>query len=193
METTNKGIKENKVADKKVGSMNQVSGRKFQNRPTSKAEDFRDDEWQSKMIDLRRVTRVMAGGKRFKFRACVVVGNEAGKVGVGVAKGADVAQAISKATNQAKRRMVEVVMINGTIPHAIQFKYGSSQVLLKPAPPGAGIIAGGAVRTVVGLAGIKNISGKILSRSGNKVNNSRATLGALNKLKALKISRVASK
>jgi small subunit ribosomal protein S5 len=145
-----------------------------------------EEEWQSRMIDLRRVTRVMAGGKRFKFRACVVVGNGRGKVGVATAKGSDVAQAISKASYQAKRKAVQVPMVRETIPHEVRFKCGSAEVLLKPAPPGAGIIAGGAVRTVMNLAGIHNISGKIISRSSNKVNNARAAIGALKQLKSPK-------
>jgi small subunit ribosomal protein S5 len=155
--------------------------------PDSDKGNSTEEEWQSRMIDLRRVTRVMAGGKRFKFRACVVVGNGRGKVGVATAKGSDVAQAISKASHQAKRNIVEVPIVNETIPHEVHFKYGPSEVLLKPAPPGAGVIAGGAVRTVMNLAGINNISGKIISRSSNKVNNARAAIGALEELKAPKM------
>lgn len=143
-------------------------------------------EFEQKVLELRRVARVVAGGKRFKFRATVVLGNRKGKVGVGIDKGEDVSQAVDKASRVAKRSMIEVPMINGTIPHEVMTKYKTATVLIKPAAKGAGIIAGGAVRSVLDVLGVKNITAKILSRSVNKLNNARATINALKKLKMKK-------
>lgn len=144
------------------------------------------DEFESKLLDLARVTRVTGGGKRMKFRAVVVAGNKKGKVGIGVDKGKDVSQAIEKATRRAKKNLVEVVIIDGTIPHEVEAKAGPARILLKPQKKGRGLVAGGAVRTICDLAGIKNISSKILSGSKNKLNNARATMEALKKLRAKK-------
>jgi len=135
-------------------------------------------EFEERVLDVARVARVVAGGKRFRFRATVAVGNRQGRVGVGLGKGADVAQAVAKATHRAKKCLIDVPIVKGTIPLEAQAKYNAAVVYLKPAPPGRGINAGGAVRVVSELAGIKDIIGKILSRSGNKVNNARATLKA---------------
>jgi small subunit ribosomal protein S5 len=148
-------------------------------------EDTRERlEYDNKVLDIRRVARVVAGGRRFSFRATVVIGNRKGKVGVGVAKGADVAQAVDKAIHQAKKHLIVVPLTKqGSIPHRVVAKFSSSRVLLKPAPEGSGIIAGGAVRAVADLAGIRNLSSKILSRSPNKLNNARAALAALAALK----------
>lgn len=133
---------------------------------------------------MRRVARVVAGGRRFSFRATVVLGNRKGRVGIGVAKGADVKRAVEKASHRGKKSLVEVRMTkNGTIPYAVIAKYASAKVLLKPAPPGTGIIAGGPIRAVCSLAGIENISAKILGRTVNKLNNARATIEALKYLK----------
>ena len=136
-------------------------------------------EFEQKVLDIRRVARVMAGGRRFSFRATVVVGNRKGKVGVGVAKGSDVTQAIEKAAYQGRKNMIIVQLAkHATIPHRVQAKFSSSVVLLKPAPEGAGIIAGGSVRAVADLAGIRNLSSKILSRSPNKLNNACISLSS---------------
>ena len=147
---------------------------------------FEDSEWKQKVVDLRRVVRVMAGGKRFKFRAVVILGNRLGKVGVGVDKGDDVSQAIEKATRDAKRNIIEVPFVKDTIPHEIYAKYKASKVIIKPASRGVGVIAGGAVRVVLDLAGVKNVTAKILSRSVNKLNNARVTIVALKELKSIK-------
>jgi small subunit ribosomal protein S5 len=140
-------------------------------------------EFDSKLLDLARVTRVAAGGRRFRFRAVIVVGNRMGKVGVGVAKGIDVAQATEKATRQAKKNLILVPMTEDTIPHEVFAKFGSARVLLKPKKKGKGMVAGGTVRIICALVGIKNISSKILGRTGNKLNNAMATIEALKKLK----------
>ena len=135
-------------------------------------------EFEDRVLDVARVARVVAGGKRFRFRATVAVGNRRGRVGVGLGKGADVAQAVAKGTHRAKKHLIDVPIVKGTIPFEVKAKYNAAIVFLKPAPPGRGINAGGAVRAISELAGIKDIIGKILSRSGNKVNNARATLKA---------------
>lgn len=143
-----------------------------------------NDGFDTKLLDLARVTRVTGGGKRMSFRAVVVAGDKKGKVGIGIDKGKDVSQAIEKATRRAKRDLVTVVIVNGTIPHEVQAKAGPAVILLKPQKKGRGLVAGGAVRTICDLAGIKNVSSKILSGSKNKLNNARATIEALKMLKA---------
>ncbi len=137
-----------------------------------------EPEFEQRLVDLARVTRVVRGGKRLSFRACIVIGNRKGKVGVGVAKGADVALAVEKAVRQANKDLINISIVNETIPYWVKMKYGAARVLLRPAPKGHGIVAGGAVRTVLVLAGIKNVTAKILG-SRNKINNVRATINAL--------------
>ncbi len=146
--------------------------------------DRQKDEFQTKLLDLARVTRVTGGGKRMSFRATVVAGDKKGKVGIGVDKGKDVSQAIEKATRRAKRDLVSIIIVDGTIPHEVTAKYGPAVILLKPQKKGRGLVAGGAVRTICDLGGIKNISSKILSGSKNKLNNAKATMEALKKLKS---------
>ena len=141
------------------------------------------EEFESKLLDLARVTRVTAGGRRFRFRAVMVIGNKAGKVGVGVAKGLDVAQAIEKATRLAKKNLIEVPMVGDTIPHEVTAKFGPAKVLLRPQRKGRGLVAGGTVRVICTLAGIKNISSKVLGKTKNKLNNAKATIEALTKFK----------
>ena len=142
-------------------------------------------EYEQKLLDLARVVRVVAGGRRFRFRAVMVIGNRKGKVGLGVAKGQDVSLAVEKATAKARKRLIKVSLFNETIPHEVSAKYSSAKVLLKPGREGRGIIAGGAVRVVCDLAGIKNISAKIIGRTNNKLNNARATIKALQKLRSV--------
>ena len=146
-------------------------------------EEKRAPEFESKLLDLARVAHTRAGGKKLRFRAVIVAGNKAGKVGVGVASGLDVAQAVEKATFQSKRNLIEVPIVEDTIPHEVEAKFGAAQVLLKPQRKGRGLIAGGTVRIICQLAGIKNISSKLLGRTGNKLNNARATIKALKRLK----------
>ena len=144
------------------------------------------DEYESKLLDLARVTRVTGGGKQLRFRAVVVIGDKKGKVGLGVAKGQDVAQAVEKATRVAKLNLIEIPFIGETIPHEVKAKFGSSEVILRPQIKGRGLVAGGVVRVICSLAGIKNISSKLLSRSRNKINIASATIKALRKLKVEK-------
>ena len=141
-------------------------------------------EFDQKIVDLARVTRVMAGGKRLRFRATIVIGDKRARVGVGVAKGKDVSLAISKAVKIAEKNMINTPIINGTIPCEIKQKFGAARIFLKPAKSGTGIIAGGAVRTVLELSGLQNIVGKIYG-SKNKINNVYATIEALKKLSNL--------
>lgn len=148
-----------------------------------KREPEKKEEFESKLLDLARVARMTAGGRRLRFRAVMVIGNKMGKVGLGVAKGRDVAQGVEKATRLAKKNLIKVPIVNETIPHQVEAKYGAAKVLLKPQRKGRGLVAGGTVRIICALAGIKNISSKILSRTGNKLNNARATMKALKKLK----------
>ncbi|MBU1148618.1 30S ribosomal protein S5 [Patescibacteria group bacterium] len=143
--------------------------------------EVKDQEYEQKIVDLARVTRVMAGGKRMRFRACVVIGNGKGKVSYGVAKGADVSMAINKSVTQAKKKMMTVKIVNDTIPHEVKLKFKAARVMLRPAPAGTGVIAGGAVRIVMELAGIKNIVTKMLG-SNNKINNVKVTFKALESL-----------
>lgn len=141
-------------------------------------------EYDQKVLDVARVTRVMAGGRRFSFRAVVALGNRRGKIGVGIAKGPDVSQAVEKAAADARKNFLILPLKEGTIPHEVMAKYGAARVLLKPASTGRGLVAGGAVRVICEMSGIENISAKILSKSTNKLNNARATLEALKKIKA---------
>jgi small subunit ribosomal protein S5 len=136
------------------------------------------DEFEQRIVDLARVTRVMAGGKRMRFRACVVIGNRKGKVALGMDKGADVSIAVEKAVTKAKKEILEVPMVNDTIPHEILFKLGAAKLLLKPARKGKGVMAGGAARIVLELAGIKNVTSKNLG-TNNNVNVAKCTMKAL--------------
>jgi small subunit ribosomal protein S5 len=144
---------------------------------------FKKDDLEEEVLDLRRVARVVAGGKRLRFRAVVVVGNLKGKVGVGVAKGLDVEQAISKARAAAQKNIIEVKMKDKSIPHEVTAKFGAAEVLIKPAVPGHGLVAGGASRVVLKLAGVQDITAKCLGATTNKLNYALATIEALKKLK----------
>ncbi len=131
------------------------------------------------------MTRVVAGGKRFRFRATVVIGDEKGRVGIGIAKGADVQQAVAKAKAAAKKNVLRVNLKDGrTITHEVEAKFSAARVLLKPARAGHGLRAGGAVRFVLSLVGVKDATAKCLGRTPNKLTNALATMEALKKLKA---------
>lgn len=140
-------------------------------------------EFDQKIISIRRVTRVMAGGRRFSFSVAMVIGDKKGKVGVGIGKAGDTQLAIEKAIRDAKKDMITVPLNKeGLIPHDVHVKYASSEVMMMPAP-GRGLVAGSSVRTVLELAGVKDITAKIFSRSKNKLNNARAAVEALKQLK----------
>jgi len=142
------------------------------------------EEFKEKVLDMRRVTRVVAGGKRFRFRCTLVLGDEKGRVGIGVAKGLDVQQAIAKAKADAKKNMIIINLKDGrTINHEVIAKYSAANVLIKPASKGHGLRAGGAVRFVLSFAGIKDATAKCLGRTPNKLTNAMATIEALKKMK----------
>ncbi|MBM3283352.1 30S ribosomal protein S5 [Candidatus Gottesmanbacteria bacterium] len=141
-------------------------------------------EFQEKVIQVNRVSKKTAGGNKIGFSVLVVVGDKKGRVGVGLGKAADLSSAVRKGSVYAKKHLILVPLKATTIPHEIRIKAGAAKVLIKPAPPGTGIRAGGAVRAVVEAAGIKDIVGKILG-SDNKASNVYATFAALQKLRQL--------
>lgn len=138
----------------------------------------KDSGFSEKVIAIDRVARVVKGGRRFRFRALVVVGDQKGQVGVGLAKGADVTAAVAKATDVAKKKMYTIAVVDGTIPHEVYAKAAGAKILIKPAAAGTGLIAGGVVRTLLEAVGINNALSKSLG-SSNKVNMAYATLEAL--------------
>ncbi len=155
-------------------------------RGRGKRDERAPREFEQKILDLARVTRVTAGGKRMSFRCALVIGDKKGRVGMGLAKGGDVQIAIEKAYKQAKKHVLTVPLQEGTIPHSVRLKFGSAIVLLKPAPKGTGLKAGGAVRMVLEFAGVPNAVSKILN-SSNKINIAKATLEALKQLRAVEV------
>ena len=138
-------------------------------------------EFEELVLNIDRVSRVVKGGRRFRFKALVVVGNRKDKVGVGVATGGDVQAAVAKATDVAKKHLVTLPLNGETIPHDSEVKYSGARVLIKPAAPGTGIIAGGVVRQIIGVTGVRNLLTKSLG-STNKVNIAYATIEALREL-----------
>jgi len=141
-----------------------------------------NSEFSEKVIQVNRVSKKTAGGNKIGFSILMVVGDKKGRVGVGLGKAADVASAVRKAANYAKKHLISVPVVNTTIPYQVRIKQGAAIVLLKPAPPGTGIRAGGSVRAVVEAAGISNIVSKILG-TDNKASNVYATFSALKKFK----------
>jgi small subunit ribosomal protein S5 len=163
-------------ADKRGGTRR---GRRGQ-RPERARQEF-----EQKIISIRRVTRVMAGGRRFSFSVAMVIGDKNGRVGVGIGKAGDTQLAVDKAIRDAKKHMITVPMNKDShIPHDVHTKYASSEVMIMPAP-GRGLVAGSSVRIVLELAGVKDVTAKIFSRSKNKLNNARAAVEALKQLKSV--------
>lgn len=151
-------------------------------RPRPEPEEKQFDE---RVVHVDRVARVVKGGRRFRFRALVVIGDRKNKVGIGVAKGADVSAAVTKATEVAKKHLVSVTLYKGTLPHEAEAKLAGARILLKPASSGTGLIAGGVVRTLLEVAGVKDVLSKSLG-SSNKTNVAYATLAALQSLEPAK-------
>lgn len=145
-----------------------------------------EKEFVERVIEINRVTRVVAGGKRLRFRSLVVVGDRKGRVAYGIGKAGDVSQSIAKAVSDAKKRMGKVFLQEGSIPYGVKESYKSAHILLKPARRGSGVIAGGPVRAVLEIAGVKDIAGKMLG-SSNKISNVIATIQALTKIRDPKI------
>ncbi len=141
--------------------------------------DFQEEkQFDERVVHVDRVARVVKGGRRFRFRALVVVGDHKGKVGIGSAKGADVTAAVTKAVEVAKKHFITVPLYNGTLPHDHEAKVGGARILLKPAAPGTGLIAGGVVRTILEVAGVSNALSKSLG-STNKTNTAYATIATI--------------
>ncbi|HUD03434.1 MAG TPA: 30S ribosomal protein S5 [Patescibacteria group bacterium] len=157
---------------------NNRRGRDDQQKPEVK-------EFDEHVVNVDRVARVVKGGRRFRFRALVVVGDKKGRVGIGISKGADVTSAVTKSVEVAKKNLVRIILYKETIPHEVEAKVGGSQILIKPASAGTGLIAGGVVRTILETAGVRNALSKSLG-SSNKLNTAYATLKALNQLSAAK-------
>lgn len=157
--------------------------KKDKKRSTPKREE-KGAEFEQQLIDLRRVARVMAGGRRFNFRATLVVGDRQGRVGIGTGKGADTTMAIDKAVRIAKKNLIKVPITGDkSLPYDSIGKYGAAKVLLRPASAGKGLVAGSSARVILELAGVKNATTKILSCTKNKINNAKATIEAIKKLK----------
>ena len=156
---------------------NQQGGRRPR-RPEMAPEEKQFDE---RTLHIDRVARVVKGGRRFRFRALVVVGDRKSKVGIGIAKGADVTAAVTKATEVAKKHFITVSLYKGTLPHEVEAKVSGARILLKPASAGTGLIAGGVIRTILEVAGVRNALSKSLG-SSNKANTAYATLQALESL-----------
>jgi small subunit ribosomal protein S5 len=140
-----------------------------------------EKQFDERVVNVDRVARVVKGGRRFRFRALVVVGDKKGRIGIGISKGADVTTAVTKAVEVAKKNMVNIALYKATIPHEAEAKVSGARILIKPASAGTGLIAGGVVRTILEVAGVQNALSKSLG-STNKVNTAYATLAALKQL-----------
>ncbi len=144
-------------------------------------------EFETEVLGINRVERMTKGGRRLRFSSLVVSGDKKGKVGVGKAKGRDAQDAIEKATKESQKKMIIVpITEKGTVPHEVKAKFGAAVVLLKPQSTGRGVVAGGTVRTICAMCGIKSVSGKMIGRTRNKINNAKATIEALKMLKSSK-------
>jgi len=153
-----------------------------ENRRPRQQMEREEKQFDERVVYVNRVARVVKGGRRFRFQALIVAGDHKGRIGVGVSKGADVAAAVNKATDVAKKNMVKISMYKGTLTHEVEGRVGGSKILIMPASPGTGLIAGGVVRTVLEVAGIENALSKSLG-SSNRINTAYAALAALQAMK----------
>ncbi len=144
-------------------------------------------EFDQFIVDLSRVTRVTKGGKQLSFRACVLIGDRNGRVGYGVRKGKDVQLAVEKAVNNARKNMIRIPLVKESVPHRVEAKFKAAKIMIKPAPRGSGIIAGSVVRNVLELAGVPNVSAKMIGKTNNKIANIKAVFAALNRFKTARI------
>jgi small subunit ribosomal protein S5 len=166
------------------GGGNKSAGKGGKGKDKDRDNKDKDSAYQERVIQIRRVSKVVKGGKKLSFRAIVVIGNEKGEVGVGVGKASDVIGAVRKGVADGKKHLITIPLTkSNTIPHPIVGGGGGANVMMRPAAPGTGVIAGGAVRTVLELAGVKNILAKQLG-SGNPLNNARAAVNALKTLRS---------
>jgi len=172
------------MADNQVASRQPGANRPPNRRPRPEVSP-EEKQFDERVVHIDRVARVVKGGRRFRFRALVVVGDRKNRVGIGIAKGADVTAAVTKATEVAKRQLVSVSLYKGTLPHDAMAKVGGAQILIKPASPGTGLIAGGVVRTILEVAGVHNALSKSLG-STNKTNTAYATIEALTSIEPSK-------
>ncbi len=163
------------------GGQNGPGGRSNDRRPRRPEMAPEEKQFDERTLHVDRVARVVKGGRRFRFRALVVVGDRKNKVGIGIAKGADVTAAVTKATDVAKKHMIKVPLYKNTLPHETEAKVAGASILLKPASAGTGLIAGGVVRTILEVAGISDALSKSLG-STNKANTAYATIAALEQL-----------
>ncbi len=146
-------------------------------------------EFDQQIVDLSRVTRVTKGGKQMNFRVCILIGDRKGRVGYGIDKGKDVQIAVEKAVSQAKKNMIHIPLVNETVPHRVEAKFKAAKIMIKPAPQGSGIIAGGAIRQILELAGVPNASSKMLGKTSNAITNVKATFKALGLFLPVAVSR----
>jgi len=160
-----------------------VNNKANETKPKNRRQNSPREKWSERVIQISRVTKVCKGGQKLSFRAVVIIGNENGQVGIGVGKADDVINAITKGITKARRSIIKVYLTKTkTLPHIITGRFGACEVLVKPASQGTGVIAGSSIRTVLELAGVKNISAKQLG-SDNLLNNAHATISALKNLK----------
>lgn len=178
----NTPISPTNATDSKPFDRKSRGGRREGGRPPREQKERIKPEFDTKIINIRRVTRVVSGGRRFTFSVAVVSGDKKGRVGVGLGKSGDTSMAIDKATRDAKKNMIRIPLSGAmTIPHAVQAKYSSAIVMMMPAK-GRGVVAGSSARNVIELGGVKDICVKLLSGSKNKLNIARATIKALSML-----------
>jgi len=165
-----------------------VNSKENETKPRNRRQNAPREKWSERVIQISRVTKVCKGGKKLSFRAVVIIGNENGQVGIGVGKADDVINAITKGITDARRAIIKVPLTKTkTLPHIITGNFGACEVFIKPASQGTGVIAGSSIRTVLELAGVKNISAKQLG-SDNLLNNAHATITALKNLKTPSIA-----
>jgi len=170
-----------KPPDKQDWSFNMAQQARRDNRRDPRQMTEEEKQFDERVVYVNRVARVVKGGRRFRFQALVVIGDHKGKVGIGVSKGADVSAAVNKSSDVAKKNMVKIALYKGTLTHEVEAKVGGARILIMPAAPGTGLIAGGVVRIVLEVAGIENALSKSLG-SSNRINTAYATLSALQEM-----------